>query len=259
MTDVSPTPFAFDGAVEIIAHRGFSARAPENTMAAVELGVSAGADAVEFDLHVTGDGVPVLLHDSTLDRTTDRTGPVADVTFAELRAADAGSWFSAEYAGEPVPSVEEVLVRLAPTEVRIYPEVKRTGRPEELHAVAGIARSLDLVERTVFISMDWDALDTIREEVPEARVGYIVERPRRADEAIARARGDRHALVDFDARILVALPRYAERARADGVPLAAWTVNTVEMASRLLELGVPRITTNEVSDLVRWKASLGAE
>lgn len=198
----------------------------------------------------------MLLHDATLDRTTDRTGAIADLTLEELEGADAGSWFSSDFAGEPVPTVHEALRRMAPASVRIYPEVKRTERPEELHAVARMTRELDLVERTVFISMDWDALATIREEEPEARIGYIVERPRRTEEAFELARDDALAMVDFDARILLALPRHAERARALGIPLAAWTVNTVPMAERLLELGVPRITTNEVESLVRWKAGL---
>lgn len=253
---MSRDAFAFDGPVEIIAHRGFSARAPENTLAALDLGVEAGADAVEFDLHATSDGVPVLLHDLTLDRTTDRTGPVADVSREELQGADAGSWFSKDFVGEPIPTVEEALRRMAPTGVRIYPEVKQTGRPADLHTVARLARELDLVERTVFISMDWDALATIREEVPSARIGYIVEHPRRADAALELAEDDPLALVDFDARILVALPQHAKRAAKRGVPLAAWTVNTRPVAEHLLRLGVPRITTNEVADLAGWKRSL---
>jgi glycerophosphoryl diester phosphodiesterase len=248
--------FPFDGPAEIIAHRGFSARAPENTLAALELGVASGADAVEFDLHATRDGVAVLLHDTTLDRTTDRTGAIADVTVEELAGTDAGSWFSPEFAGEPVPTVRDALRRIAPAAVRIYPEVKRTERPDELRAVARMTRELELIERTVFISMDWDALATIREEEPEARIGYIVERPRRTEDAFQLARDDDLAMVHFDARILLALPRHADRARALGIPLAAWTVNSVRTAERLLELGVPRITTNEVADLVAWKAAL---
>ena len=253
---MSRPAFAFDGPVEIIAHRGYSARAPENTLAALELGVSAGADAVEFDLHATADGVPVVLHDTTLDRTTDRSGEISEVTLDELAGADAGSWFGPDFAGEPVPTVAEAFRRMTPSGVRIYPEVKATDRPADLHQVVRTARELGILERTVFISMDWDALDTIRAAEPAARIGYIVERPRRTRSAIDRARDDELALIDFDARILLALPRHAERARAYGIPLAAWTVNTVETAARLLELGVPRITTNEVSELVRWKASL---
>ena len=253
---MTPEPFALDRQVEIIAHRGFSARAPENTLVALALGVSAGADAVEFDLHATRDGVPVLLHDDTLDRTTDHSGPVAELTRAELTGIDAGSWFSPEYAGEPVPSVQSAFDLLGPSGVRIYPEVKRTSRPEELHRVVEAAEAAGLLERTVFISMDWDALDTIRSVTPRALIGYIVERPTRAEEAIERATGDPEALVDFDARILLALPGYATRARERDVPLATWTVNSVAQAERILALGVPRITTNEVTDLVAWRDTL---
>ena len=249
-------PFALRRRVEVIAHRGFSARAPENTLAALALGVSAGADAVEFDLHATQDGIPVLLHDATLDRTTDRSGSIADLTNAELTGIDAGSWFSSDYEGEPVPSVQAAFDLLAPSGVRIYPEVKRTSRPEELHRVAEAAERAGLLERTVFISMDWDALDTIRSVTPQALIGYIVERPKRAEEAIERATGDPRALVDFDARILLALPGYATQANERSVPLATWTVNSVDQAERLLALGVPRITTNKVADLVAWRDTL---
>ena len=253
---MTSAPFSLDGPVEVIAHRGFSGRAPENTLAALALGVSAGADAVEFDLHATRDGIPVLLHDVTLDRTTDHSGAIAELTHAELAGIDAGSWFSPEYEGEPVPTVRSAFDLLGPAGVRIYPEVKRTGRPEDLHRVAELAEEARLLERTVFISMDWDALDTIRSAAPHALIGYIVERPARAEEAIARAAGDPRALVDFDARILLALPGYAAQAHERNVPLATWTVNSVDQAERLLALGVPRITTNEVADLVAWRETL---
>ena len=250
------TPFPLQGPIEVIAHRGFSARAPENTLAALALGVSAGADAVEFDLHATRDGVPVLLHDTTLDRTTDHSGAVAELTHAELAGIDAGSWFSPDYASEPMPTVGAAYDLLGPTGVRIYPEVKRTGRPEDLHRVAELADEAGLLGRTVFISMDWDALDTIRSAAPRALIGYIVERPARAEDAIARAAGDERALVDFDARILLALPGYAAQAHERDVPLATWTVNSVDEAARLLALGIPRITTNEVAELVAWRDTL---
>jgi glycerophosphoryl diester phosphodiesterase len=248
--------FPLRGPAEIIAHRGFSARAPENTVAALRAALRAGADAVEFDLHMTADGISVLLHDDTLDRTTDRSGPVSARTLAELGGADAGGWFSAEFAGEPVPPLTDALTLLAPSDARVYPEVKRTGRPEDLHRAVAAVHQAGLQERTVWISMDWDALDEIRLADPTARIGYIVERPRRADEALERATGDARALLDYDVRILLALPGHAERAHAAGVPLAVWTVNTVEQARAIFELGVPRITTNEVEALLAWRATL---
>ena len=246
----------FEGAAEIIAHRGYSGRAPENTLAAIRAALAAGAEAVEFDLHTTADGVPVLLHDETLDRTTDRSGPVAAVELAALNGADAGSWFSEDFAGEPVPSLADALALLAPEAVTIYPEVKRTGRPEELHRVVEAVRAAGVEDRTVYISMDWEALDEIRSVEPGARIGYVVERPDRGDEALRRATGDPRALVDFDYRILLALPGYAERAHAAEIPLAVWTVNTVRDAQAILDLGVPRLTTNEVEELLAWRDGL---
>ena len=245
-----PGPFGFDGAAEIIAHRGFSARAPENTLAALELGIDAGADAVEFDLHSTEDGVPVLLHDSTLDRTTDGSGPV------HRRTLDAGSWFDPAFAGEPVPTLASVLTAVGGRVARIYAEVKRDPRPEDVARLTGLVVDAGLLDRTVFISMDWNALDGVRRIAPEALVGYIVEKRGRAADAIERAAGDDHALLDFDARILLKHPTLATRARAARIPLATWTVDSLEDASRLLDMGVPRITTNRVADLVAWKEAL---
>lgn len=256
MTDCASGPFAFEGAAEIIAHRGFSARAPENTLVSLELGIDAGADAVEFDLHSTQDGVPVLLHDSTLDRTTDGSGPIHRRTLDEVTQLDAGSWFDPAFAGEPVPTLASVLASVGTLVARVYAEVKRNPRPEDVARLTEVVLDAGLLHSTVFISMDWDALDGVRRVAPTARVGYIVDKRRRADEALERAAGDPLALLDFDARILLRHPETAARARAAEIPLATWTVDSPEDASRLLDMGVPRITTNQVADLVAWKERL---
>lgn len=250
------SPFSFEGPVEIIAHRGFSELAPENTVAALELALQAGADAVEFDLHVASDGTPMLLHDDTVDRTTDGSGAVATLGLEALRDLDAGSWFDRDFAGEPVPPLTEALESLGDRVDRIYAEVKGWRRTDDLAYMVDVVRDAGLSERTVFISMDWSALDVIRAHEPEAVIGYIVEDASRADEAHARAVGDPRALLDFDCRVLLAEASLARRADEAGVPLATWTVNTVDDAQRLLAMGVPRITTNRVATLVSWKETL---
>ncbi len=255
---MSKHPFSIDGPVEIIAHRGYSARAPENTLIALKLGLIAGADALEFDLHTAKDGTPVLMHDETLDRTTDSTGPVASRLPAALRTMDAGRWFEPVFAAEPVPTLAEAFEGVAARSRRLYPEVKRTGRPEDLFEVVRVAKAADAFDHSVFISMDWTALDTIREADARAAIGYIVEDARRAAGAIERATGDARALIDFDARILQADPSLAATCRDQGIELACWTVNSVPQAQELLDLGVPRITTNEVSALAAWKRALSA-
>lgn len=253
MTD----PFALDGEVEIVAHRGFSAEAPENTLSALVAGVEAGADAVEFDLHTAADGTAVLLHDETLRRTTNGRGRVTDYSAAELGALDAGSWFASEFAGEPVPTLSAALARLSDSNVRIYAEVKGVRRIDDVPGIVADVHEAGVADRTVYISMTWELLAAIREADPEALVGYIVEKRRRADDALGLAVGDPRALLDFDARILLRDRSWAERATRAGVPLACWTVDSPHDAEELVALGVPRITTNRVRRLVAWRDERG--
>lgn len=252
----STNPFAFDGPVEIVAHRGYSAKAPENTLIAMELAIDAGADAVEFDLHMASDGTPMLFHDKTLPRTTNGEGAVSARRPSELAELDAGSWFDAAFSGERIPTFAATLQKIGGRVGRIYAEVKGYGRPEELGGIVGIVADAGLADRTVFISMDWQALDRIRTTDPEALVGYIVETSSRASEGIERAAGDPRALLDFNAVVLLDDPSLAERSLGAGIRLATWTVDTVEQAEALLALGVPRLTTNEVGTLRAWKEQL---
>lgn len=242
--------------VEIIAHRGFSARAPENTLASLEAAVAVGADAIEFDLHVSSDGVPVVIHDPKLRRTTDGSGRVADKTWAELEKLDAGSWFSADFAGERVPSFRDALARIGSRVRRVYPEVKGYRTAEDLVSMSEEVSAAGMSDRVVFISMDWAALGALREHDPSAHVGYIVDKSSRAEEALERSRRDEGAILDFKAAILLGEPELARRATAQGTDLAVWTVDDPAEAGKLLELGVRRITTNRVDTLLAWKESL---
>jgi glycerophosphoryl diester phosphodiesterase len=248
--------FALPGPVEIIAHRGYSARAPENTLAAIEAAISAGADAVEFDLHVSADGVPVLFHDDLLERTSSGSGPLRQVSYLELTGLDAGSWFGPSFAGERIPRFADALERLKGRVGRVYPEVKHYGGRDDLDAMVEAVRAADLIASTVFISMDWSALGQMRSAHLDLNVGYIVEHVDRAHAAIERATGDSRALVDFDARILLANPALVESAHRSGVELAVWTVDDRTTAAQLFHLGIRRITTNRVSDLLAWKGTL---
>lgn len=249
-------PFALDGPVEIIAHRGFSEVAPENTLVALEAAIRAEADAVEFDVHTASDGTPVLLHDETLERTTSGTGRVSARSPGELASLDAGSWFGVEFAGEPVPTLRQAMLTLQGRVQRVYLEVKGMRQPHDVMLILSVVRDVAMLHRTVFISMDWKALSRIRRLDDRALLGYIVEDAHRSDEALRRASGDARALVDFDARILLADPELSRQAEAAGVPLATWTVDAPEEAALLLEAGIPRITTNRVAALTRWRASL---
>lgn len=245
-----------DTGVEVIAHRGYSARAPENTLVAMQLAIDAGADAVEFDLHTSQDGTPVLFHDATLNRTTNGVGPIADWSDERLATLDAGAWFSSSFVGEPIPTLQKTLERLSGRVDRVYAEVKGYNSVQELDRMVEIVTGSGCRESTVFISMDWSALERVRTVDAAVRIGYIVENAARAGEAIARASEDSAALLDFNAEVLLEDPAWAERSIGRGIELATWTVNSVEVAARLLKIGVHGITTNEVGTLVEWKATL---
>ncbi len=249
-------PFAISGAAEVIAHRGFSAVAPENTLASLRAGMDAGADALEFDLQFGADGAAFLFHDDTLDRTTDAAGAIREWSSGELESVDAGSWFDPVFQGEPVPLLERALELVSGWHGRLYPELKGAPTREEVGRVVDQVRRRGLLDRTVFIAIDWTLLDYVRDHEPAAAVGYIVNKARRTEEAIGRAGGDPRALLDFERSIPVRDRDAAARCRALGIPMAAWTVDTERHAQGLLEVGVPRITTNRVDRILAWKAGL---
>ena len=164
----------------VVAHRGASAEAPENTMEAFRLGVDAGADAIELDVHLTADGQLAVIHDDTLDRTTDRTGRVADLTMDQIREADAGATFARPAdAGLPwadrglrVPTLAEVLAWL-PDGVGIVVEIKA---PAAADAVVDALRTHPVREsdRCAVISFHESAIDRVRALDPAIRTGYLL-------------------------------------------------------------------------------------
>lgn len=243
-------------AVEIIAHRGYSGRAPENTLASLEAAVAAGADAVEFDLHTAACGTPVLFHDAMLSRTTNGVGPVRRRTLQQLKTLDAGKWFAPEFAGERIPSFEEALASLDGRIGRIYAEVKGYREFEDLDRMVDIVRRLGMKAAVRFISMNWTLLDRMRSHEPELDVGYIVDGSELVEESMQRAAGDPRALVDLRADLVAEDPGVVARASGDDIDLAVWTVDDPSDAQRIVDAGVRRITTNQVGALLAWRRSL---
>jgi glycerophosphoryl diester phosphodiesterase len=239
--------------IEIIAHRGYSARAPENTLAAVDEAISVGADAIEWDIHVAACGTPVLIHDETLERTTDGAGPVRARTVASLRTLDAGRWFGPAFAGERIPTLADALERTRGRVRRVYTEIKRGPEAAEVDRILDVVRDADRLGDNVFISFDWAALDRIARADERAQVGYITDRAELVDEALERAAGNARAILDLDCRLVLARPEIGRRALDRGVPVAVWTVNDPARATRLRHAGVTRFTTNVVEDLLRWR------
>src|SRR5690348_3940801 len=150
----------------VIAHRGASGHAPENTLAAFRRAVAMGATFIETDLQLSRDARFVAIHDETVNRTTNARGKVHDLTLAELRRLDAGSWFGSEYAGERIPTLEEILEFSKKNDVVFYLELKPSGSWGGEHALVGALRESGEIPRTIVISFDAAIVENLRRIEP---------------------------------------------------------------------------------------------
>ncbi|CCQ96196.1 conserved hypothetical protein [[Clostridium] ultunense Esp] len=148
----------------IYAHRGASASTPENTMAAFRSAYQEGADGIECDVRLTKDLIPVIFHDSHLDRTTNGTGPLAKITFKDLQKLDAGSWFHPSFSGEKVPSLKHFLSWVQKRPLFINLELKPSPDHKEIleKKALRLVHEYGLIDRTVISSYDVNSLLTLR-------------------------------------------------------------------------------------------------
>src|ERR1700676_1225911 len=159
----------------VIAHRGASGNAPENTLAAFKKAVALGATFIETDLQLSRDARFVAIHDATVNRTTNGQGTVHDMTLADLRRLDAGSWFGSEYAGERIPTLEEILEFSKKHDVVFYLEMKPGGSWGGEHALIGALRESAEIARTVVISFDPVILEGVRKIEPTVMTGLLCD------------------------------------------------------------------------------------
>jgi glycerophosphoryl diester phosphodiesterase len=239
----------------IVAHRGASARAPENTMEAYRLGIEAGADAIELDVHLTADGQLAVIHDDTLDRTTDRTGAVASLNMDEIREADAGARFARPGDAEPpfageglrVPTLPEVLDWLPDTAGLVIEIKARAAADAVVAAVADHSARTD--GRLSAISFDEAAIDRVHELDPGLRTGYLLAPGQDFVAALEWAAMRGHAAINPWERDLGddPLPQIAQ-ARAAGLEVGCYVVNEPERMRFLSDTGLWGFVT-DVPDL----------
>jgi glycerophosphoryl diester phosphodiesterase len=245
-----------------VAHRGASARAPENTLEAFRLAVEAGAGGLELDVHMSSDGEVVVIHDATVDRTTEGSGAVAGMALGELRALDAGYRFSPDGGrthpyrdrGVRIPTLAEVYEEFQATYVNI--EIKE-ARPGVEEAVMRVVRGAGAEERTLVVSNRHDVVGRFRklsgERIPtgasrrEIRDFYLLSTLRLE----RTSRPPYEALqVPLDYRgIPLVTPRFLRAAHSRGVRVDVWTINDADQMRRLLDLGADVIMTDRPETL----------
>jgi glycerophosphoryl diester phosphodiesterase len=235
-------------AVEIIAHRGASDDAPENTVAAFQLGWEQNADACELDIRLTKDGRIVAIHDGTTRRTARMSRRVGAQTLERLRALDAGLWKGAKWKGERIPTLEEVLATV-PDGKRLFIEIK--GGAEVLPEMERVLSALGKgAQRHVIMGFDFATVKQAKECFPHSAIYWIAspkkwsrgKRPS-ADTLIAKAKSANLDGLDLDRRFAID-QEFVSRVKNAGLKLCVWTVNEAKLAGRLVALGVDGITTN---------------
>ncbi|GBD10437.1 Glycerophosphodiester phosphodiesterase [bacterium HR23] len=235
----------------VVAHRGAMAYAPENTLAAYTLALQQGAEAIELDVHLSQDGVPVVIHDHTLERTTNGKGLVGDHTFAELRALDAGGWFGSAFAGQRILALGEVL---AWAQGRIYLKIELKTLPMRYlgieEKVLALLKKWDMEEQVEVFSFDHPCVRRFKALAPHIPVGVCY----------TGDVGDHVALARY-ASAEVLHPQWmgisqevVEKAHSAGLWVDAWTVNDPQVAKTLADWGVDFLKTD---DPVRVREALG--
>jgi len=230
----------------VIAHRGASGHAPENTLAAFRRAVALGASFIETDLHLSRDAHFVAIHDDTVNRTTNGQGKVHDLTLADLRRLDAGSWFGSEFSGERIPTLEEILEFAKKNDVVFYLELKPTGAWGGEHALIGALRESGEIARTIVISFDAGIIAALRKIEPTLMTGLLFEG--QIDQPLERAVevGARQLAVRGD----LVTPALIAEARKRDLQIVCWTVNQPAHMRVLIEAGVDGIMSDYPDRLV---------
>jgi glycerophosphoryl diester phosphodiesterase len=235
----------------IVAHRGASHDAPENTLAAFRLAWEQGADAVEGDFYLTQDREIVCIHDATTKRTAGVDLAVAKSTLAELRALDVGRWKNPRFEGERIPTLAETLA-VIPEGKRIYIEIK--CGPEIVPHLPPVLKQSGLKpEQTIVISFNADVVAAVRKQLPEIKAhwltGFKQDPETKAyspsvDAVLDKLAAIRATGLDVNAHRDVVDAEFVRRLRARNYEFHVWTVNALDVARHFQQLGADSITTD---------------
>lgn len=229
----------------IFAHRGASAHAPENTLAAFELALAQNADAIELDVKLSADGQVMVIHDTTVNRTTGSHGRVTDLSLAQLKSLDAGSFFSSQYSGEKIPTLQEVFEAVGQ---RIFINVELTNyntpRDRLVETVCALVKDLGLQKHVMFSSFFASNLSKARAYLPDVPRGLLAF----SGLLGAWARSFGFAFGRYQAlhpNIQDVTPQQIQRVHRLQRRIHVWTVNAPQDMRRLFQWGVDAVFTDD--------------
>jgi glycerophosphoryl diester phosphodiesterase len=224
----------------IIAHRGASGHAPENTIAAFERAIQLGAGFIEVDLHLTRDARFVAIHDGTVDRTTNGHGAVQDFTLAELRELDAGLWFDRQFSGQRVPTLEEILEFSRQHDAVIYFEIKYDAAWGMHHALTAALQGSGSAARSIVISFDPATLLSLRRLDASVMLGLLAEDGKADLVKTASESGARQICPRSD----LVTSELVDQAHRSDLHVVTWTVNDRDEMRAAIQCGVDGIMTD---------------
>ena len=234
--------------MEIYAHRGSSGTHPENTLAAFREAARLPIHGVEFDVHLTKDGQLVIIHDEAIDRTSNGSGFVKDMTLTELKKFDFGSWFSEDCKGESIPTLEEVLYIFSKTHHHINIELKSDIFPYDAmeEQVLGLIRSFQLEKRVLISSFNHEAIQKVKQLQPDLETAVLFMETLVDPLDYVRKIPAEALHLFFPAAVRPSARKTIE----DGGIVRVFTVNTKEHVDTLKEIGVHAIFTDFPEDML---------
>ncbi|MBS3199774.1 glycerophosphodiester phosphodiesterase family protein [Turicibacter bilis] len=224
--------------MQIIAHRASATHAPENTLAALDYAILSGAHMAEIDVQQTKDGEIILMHDANLKRTTGFNRKVSEATYSDIQTLEAGNWFSSEFDGEPVPTLEEVLQR-SKGQITLMIEIKAKDHPVDVaRKVIELIKTYNMEKECLIGAMDYRVLQAVKMINPKIQTVYIT----------ALAYGDYQDLEDVDYySIEASFISYAliDQIHRSGKQIYAWTVNKESTMQSMISMQVDGIVTDD--------------
>lgn len=240
----------------VIAHRGNSSVAPQNTLAAFEAAWRAGAGSIEIDVRLTADGDVVVIHDDTVDATTSGSGAVAELDRSAIRALDAGSWFSPAFAGQRVPTFAETVEFLERRPgIDLLLELKGSWTAEQAARVTDPLRSAGLADRVVAQSFWPETVAALRDADPGLCRGLLVATL--DDDVLSRCAALDAAWCNPLGTLLLEDPDLVRRLHDGGREVAVWTLDEPAHWAAAVDLGVDAIITDRPDRLAGWLAARG--
>ena len=242
---------------QVLAHRGASGWAPETTLAAYRLALEMKVDYLELDVHMTKDGEIVAIHDTLVDRTTDGKGAVGDLTLAQIKQLDAGSWFNRaypdrarpEFAGQKIPTLQEIIDLARHSSAGLYIETKNP----EIYPPGFEAKVIEIIrfnrfeKRVMVQSFNAGSVQKTKKLDASVPTALLIEKIEDDPVDAVLAAGANELAIQF--RLLT--PAILRKAREKGLTVAVWTVDEAEDLKRMAGMGVERIITNYPDRLIR--------